>query len=258
MTAHGIPLGREQLLERVMQSLVGGDFSPGDKLPSERQLAETYNVSRPVIREVMQRLKERGILHIAPGSGAFLREATPLDWARPLDALGSHRASTTRQLVEARVMLEVRAASLAADRATASDLANLRRALHVFAQSTDLFARARCDIAFHSLIARSSHNPVVEMMFGAIAPLVFEVMLRSLSDPKVTQRGEPFHALVLRAIVDGDPGAAGAAMEEHITLASTLFGPDFDAPLNTLADRSDHVLFGSGMGLEEVIASVVG
>ncbi|BDZ48165.1 transcriptional regulator [Frondihabitans sucicola] len=258
MTSHGIPLGRDQLLERLMQSLVGGDFNPGDKLPSERQLAETYNVSRPVIREVMQRLKERGILHIAPGSGAFLRESTPLDWARPLDALGSHRAATTRQLVEARVMLEVRAASLAAERATPEDLENLQRALAAFAGTTDLFERARCDIAFHSLIARSSHNPVIEMMFGAIAPLVFEVMLRSLSDSKVTERGEPFHALILGAIRAGDPGAASAAMDEHITLASTLFGTDFDAQLNTLAGRSDHVLFGSGVGLEEVIANVVG
>ncbi|MGC5170094.1 FadR/GntR family transcriptional regulator [Microbacterium sp. DT81.1] len=253
----GIPIGREQLLNRLTESLLGGEFKPGDKLPSERQLSEKYAVSRPVVREAMQRLRERGLIHVAPGSGAYLRESSALDWARPLDAAGRPRAATTRQLVEARVMLEQQAASLAARRATAEDIENLELALTAFARATTVIERARCDIAFHSLIAKASHNPVIEMMFGAIAPMVFEVMLRSLDDPAVVRVGAPLHDVVLASIKKGDSDAAAEAMCQHVNLAETMFGEDFDAQIDSIGRRKVDTLLGPGVELEDVIAEAL-
>lgn len=253
----GIPPTREQLLDELSSSLLGGDFKPGERLPSERALAEQLGVSRPILREAMQRLRERGLIHVAPGSGSYIRETSALDWARSLDAVGRHRAATTRQLVEARVMLEEQAASLAAKRATPEDIANLDLALVAFGQATTVIERARCDIAFHSLVARASHNPVIEMMFGAIAPMVFEVMLRSLDDPEVLSQGAPLHHVCLDAIRDGDAQAAAAAMCQHVTLAATLFGDDYDAQIDSIARRKIDTLLGRHVELEDVIAEAL-
>lgn len=255
---NGIPLGREELLNTLSNALVGGDFKVGERLPSERVLAEQYSVSRPVVREAMQRLRERGLIHVAPGSGAYLRETSALDWARPLDAIGRHRAATTRQLVEARVMLEEQAAVLAAERATPEEIENLTRALSAFDHASNVIDRARCDIAFHALIAKASHNPVIEMMFGAIAPLVFEVMLRSLDDPEVTQTGAPLHQVALDAIRAGDGEAASDAMCRHINLAAEMFGDDFDAQIDSIARRKVSSLLGDNVELEDVIAEALG
>ena len=258
MTTHtGIPISRDQLLDDLMNTLLGGAYKPGERLPSERALSERYSVSRPVVREAMQRLRERGLIHVAPGSGAYVRETSALDWARPLDAIGRHRAATTRQLVEARVMMEEQASLLAAGRASRDELNNLERALLAFEAATNVIDRARCDIAFHALIARASHNPVIEMMFGAIAPLVFEVMLRSLDDPEVTRKGAPLHGTVLTAIRDGDGTSAAAAMREHINLASVMFGDDFDAQIDSIARRKVDSLLGSDIALEDVISDAL-
>jgi GntR family transcriptional repressor for pyruvate dehydrogenase complex len=254
----GIPISRESLVKALSESLTGGDFKPGQRLPSERVLAEQYAVSRPVIREAMQRLRERGLIHVAPGSGSYLRETSALDWARPLDALGLHRSATTRQLVEARVMVENQAATLAAARATPDELNDLRRVLAAFDSATNVIDRARFDIAFHAMIAKASHNPVIEMMFGAIAPLVFEVMLRSLDDPKVTATGAPLHRVTLDAIEAGDAARASESMCEHINLAGTMFGDDFDAQIDSIARRKVSLLLGDDVELEDVIADALG
>ena len=252
-----VPIGREALLRTLTASLTGGDYSPGERLPSERELAEKYAVSRPVVREAMQRLRERGLVHVAPGSGSYLREPSALDWARPLDALGLHRSATTRQLVEARAMIEQQASRLAALRATEDDIERMRVALGAFDGATNVIDRARYDIAFHALVAKGSHNPVIEMMFGAIAPLVFEVMLRSLDDPHVMQRGAPLHHACLEAIRAGDPDRASDSMCEHIELAAEMFGSDFDAQLDSLARHKISLLLGEDVELEDVIADAL-
>lgn len=253
----GIPQSKDDFIETLIDMFTEEGLKPGDRLPSERFLAERFGVSRPMLRESLQRLQERGIIYIAPGSGAYLKPVTALDWGRPLDASGLHRAATIRQLVEARIMLEERAAFLAAERADENDMRNMSRALAGFDASTNVIDRARDDIAFHSLLARASHNPVVEMMFGAIAPLVFEVMLRSLDDPKVLCAGAPLHEAALSAIERGDGEAAAAAMREHIDIASTMFGSDFDAQVSSVARRKIDSLLGRNAVLEDVVSEAL-
>jgi GntR family transcriptional regulator, transcriptional repressor for pyruvate dehydrogenase complex len=250
----GLPITREELLERFTKMITDGEIPPGDRLPSERRLAEQYAVSRPVIREVLQRLGERGLIHIAAGSGAYVREPSALDWARPLDALTRQAPATTRDVVEARAMLELRAAELASHRATAEEIADLERVLEAFDQAENVVERARYDIAFHSLVAKSSHNPVLQMMFGAIAPLAFEVMLRSLDDPNVVALGVPLHRNILDAIRAHDSTTAGAEAHAHVMLAETTFGDDYDALVDSVARRKVTSLVGPGAELEDIVS----
>ena len=250
-------MSREQLTEHLSHEIAAHSGSLSEALPSERVLAEQYGLSRPIVREALRTLEERGLITIAPGRGAFVRRSGPLDWARPLDATAMYRGATARELVEARVMLEEQAATFAAQRATPRDTQRLAMALEAFDKATGVLERARRDIAFHALIARAAHNPVIEMMFGAIAPLVFELMLRSLDDAEVVKRGVPYHGQILRAIEKGDARTAGRAMEKHVSLACTMFGQDIDASLQVLAERKVTALLGPGVDLEDVVSEAL-
>ncbi len=253
----GLPISREELLTHMELTLTEGDFSPGDRLPSERTLSETYGVSRPVVREVIQRLRERGLLHVAPGSGTYLKESSALDWARPLDAVSRRNGTTIRQLVEARVMLEEQAARLAAVHANDEDFDNLTRALDAFNTAGGIIERGRADIAFHALIARASHNPVLEMMYGSIAPLVFEVMLRSLDDQEVMREGAPLHQDALDALKERDGNRAAELIGEHIRLAARLFGDDYERSVERVARSKVQALFGPNASLEDVVTDAL-
>ncbi|MQA02107.1 MAG: FCD domain-containing protein [Streptosporangiales bacterium] len=252
-----IDVPRQALLERLTNELLDGGTEPGAKLPSERQLAERFHISRPVVREVLRELQERGLVEISPGRGTFVRAVGALDAGRLVEVLYRRGQTTPRQLVEARTMLEGQAAALAAERATDDDVAAMGRALEGFDRATGVIGRAKADIAFHALLARASHNPVLDIMFGSISGLVFEQMLRSLDDPHVAAEGVPYHRQVLAAIENRDAAAAGAAMTEHLTLALRTYGSDLDESLERIAMRKVDDLLGKGASLQSVISSAL-
>jgi GntR family transcriptional repressor for pyruvate dehydrogenase complex len=258
MTEPRMPLSRQDLVDLLTDQIMDGEIPAGGKLPSERHLAETYALSRPIVREALRSLQERGLIRIAAGRGAFVRTAESTDLARPMDSLARQRGATPRHLVEARAMLERQAAALAAQRAGKAEIAALERALEAFEGARNVLDRARGDLAFHALIAKASRNPVIETMFGSIAPLVFELQLRSLDDPVVVAQGGPLHRVVLRAIAARDAEGAAGAMHTHVTLAVDLFGEDLDTTLDTIARRKVARLLGPDTRLEDVIADVVG
>ena len=256
-TRHGIPLSREELVTALSDQVLDGRYQPGSKLPSERHLSEQYGLSRPIVREVLRSLAERGLIQIVAARGAFVRTAGSSDLANPMDTLARQQGATPRHLVEARAMLERQAAVLAAERAGTAEIAAMESVVDAFEQTRDVLDRARRDLAFHALIAKASRNPVIETMFGSIAPLIFEMQLRSLDDPEVVDRGGPLHRLVLQAIRDRDGQAAGEAIHTHVTLAYELFGEDLDASLDAIARRKVARLLGAGTTLEDVIADVL-
>lgn len=257
MTGPTARISRQQLVERLSRELTDRTLEPGSRLPSERQLAERFQISRPVVREVLRQLQERGLIEIYPGSGAFVRSVSTLDAARMTDGLYRRGQATPRHLVDARLVLECRAASLAAHEATEKDLAAMEAALHRFDTATTVIERAQADLAFHALVARTSRNPVLELMFGSITRFVFELMLRSLDDPSVVRRGVPQHEEVVRAIRAGDETSAASAMHTHISLATELYGADLDEPLDMLARRRMGEWFDSG-ALDTVISAALG
>ena len=97
------------LEERVLS----GEIAAGDRLASERILALEYGVSRPIVREALRSLIERGLIDVEPGRGAFVRDGTGPRRFPPLDIEYRRRGTTARQLSEARLMLETEAAALA-------------------------------------------------------------------------------------------------------------------------------------------------
>lgn len=244
---------RETLAAKFVDSILSGQYRIGEKLPSERQVALATGLSRPIVREVLRGLEERGLVDIQPGRGAFVRKPRTMNVDRTFDTFARTRGATPRDLVKARAMLESESAALAAENATEEDITTLGRLAVAFDQTSNLISRARCDIAFHSMIAKASHNLVIETMFGSIVPLIFELQLHSLDDQAIMNVGAPLHHDIVRGITERKPDVAREAMLKHVTLANELFGAEVDHSLDSIARNKISTLLGKNAALEDVI-----
>lgn len=248
---------RAMLAELIEEQIVAGRMAPGAKLPSERQLAERFGVSRPIVREALRSLIERHLVEVHPGRGAYVLPARASNAAHRLDALFRRSQVTPRDMVEARTMLECTAAALAAERATATDLTALAEALTGIDRAVGLFEQTRADLTFHLTIARAAHNPVIETMFGAITGLAVEQMLRSLADPDVARAALPYHRAIDEAIQDRDPERARQVMAAHLSVATRFYGEDLDRNLESVARRELERLFSPGVTLDDLVGAAV-
>lgn len=219
------------------ERLLAQEWAPGERLPSERLLAREYDVSRPVIREALRSLQERGLISVAPGRGSFVLEIRPSSTGGDPLLLARRGEVTARHLVVARAMLEGQAAALAAQHRTEADLADMRRILAAFEQEPPMSLLADLDLAFHEAIAIASRNPVIQIMFGSIRPLTHGVVVRSLTDRAVRGAAVPLHNVILDAIAHGDADGARTAMTQHIEAAQRFYGADLDAALGDVLRR---------------------
>jgi DNA-binding FadR family transcriptional regulator len=244
-----------RIARAIADGIVAGELRPGDRLPSERALAARYGVSRPLVREALRSVEELGLIETRPGRGTFVRSEAASGVHRGVGVAILRRGVTAQQLSEARLTLEGEAASLAATRATPDDLTRLEAALERVEQS-DSVEHVRNDLAFHLAIAGAAHNPVIEMMLEAIAPQTVALMLRSVGDPDVMVRSQPYHRIALEAIRRGDGEAARAAIHAHLGVASELYGDDFDRSVEELAGIALRRL-GSLTSLDDIVTAAL-
>jgi len=212
--------------------ILNNEFIVGQKLPSERALGDAYAVSRPVIREALAGLVERGYIDVHPGIGSFVRALATGALSGSLTRAATRAGITARDLVPARLMLECTAADMAARNATQFEVDSIVQALDAHQRAKDVGERARSDLHFHEAVALGSGNPVITLMFGSIRTQVHALMLRSHSDRTVQRLGDPLHQNIADCIRARDPEGARAAMSEHVGLALTLYGEDLDRPLS--------------------------
>ncbi len=228
------PAVRGLLTERIARQLEHdireGELVTGTKLPSERELAQRFGASRNVVREVLRRLEAQDLIDVQPGRGSYVTAQgtrSPFGGARP----------TVRQLIEARLTVEVEIAGLAAERAGEAEIAVITQAHQRVLDAPDPALKARADLAFHEAIAAASGNPVLRVMLSSIGGPMFEMMLRSNSDPAIAQPGVPHHAEILDAIVQHDVSRARSHMHEHLALGLRTYGADLDMSLDVMATR---------------------
>lgn len=244
---------RDDLANHLAQEISAGRLQPGTRLPSERHLAETYGLSRSMVREALRTLTERRLIEVRPGRGSIVREVTIDDAVARLGELIDHRQVTARALIEARTMMEGTAAALSAYRASKEDIGRIHAALLAFAAATTLLERVRGDLAFHLAIVQAAQNPLVEMMFRAIQPYTVELMFRSLTDDAVARESVPFHPRIYEAIVARDAARAEREMRAHLAVGLTAYGPDIDRNLGQVAQQSLRQLAASTVTLQQLL-----
>ncbi len=247
---------RTDLMNYLRDGIVTGEFPPGTRIPSERTLAVRFGVSRPVVREVLRGLSDQGLLDIQSARGSFVRAPETVDGARSLDVLYRRKDATVRELMDVRLMLETHAARVAALQATEMEVRAMRWCLDEFQGARNVLEEAQLDLAFHALVIKASHNTVIDVIYASISSMVFELMLRSLSDSRVKHAGAPIHEEILDAIRRHDPAGAEEAMREHLRMAELLYGEDYDRSVDALATRELRRHLGPAASIESILDEV--
>ena len=225
-----IPARKVDIIVDIQNRVLSGEWGLGSQLPSERELATEYGVSRPVIREALAGLVELGFIEIHPGRGSYVRGVRTDDLSGSLNRAATLTKITARDLVAARLGLECTAAELAA-KESPRPVEAIQRALIDHSEAETIQSLADTDLAFHETIVAASGNPLLVLMYGAIRTQVHALMLRSHSDTIVRQEGDPYHEKIAKAISDGKPTLARDLMREHLELALSLYGDDLDRPI---------------------------
>jgi GntR family transcriptional repressor for pyruvate dehydrogenase complex len=229
------PIRRSPLYEEVAQRLRAfidvQELKPGDRLLSERDLAQRLGVSRTSVRQALTALRVAGLVEIRHGDGVFLLQ--PPDRVVPTlarELLESH--AQLPAIMEVRVALESQTARLAARRRTASEIGELQDVLDAMAAEIDRGEDgADADQAFHGAIARASRNPLLADLMSQLAEPIDQTRRASLSRPGRPAESLEAHRMILAAIERGDEDAAAAAMVDHLrVVADVALVPRGDEP----------------------------
>lgn len=218
----------DEVARRLGDAIRGGAFAPGERLPSEKELAERYAVSRMVIREAMSRLKSDELVETRQGLGAFVK-AEP---GKALFRLEPGRAShgELRHIFQLRIAVEGAAAALAAMHAGDEHLAAMGDALaDLRADIAAGLDGAEADKRFHQAIAAASGNPYFESFLAFLGANLREVISHARANTMARHPGgvaavQSEHEAVLAAVTARSPHQAESAMRAHLSQAQERLG----------------------------------
>jgi GntR family transcriptional regulator, transcriptional repressor for pyruvate dehydrogenase complex len=217
----------EEIVEQIKQLITGGELKPGDKLLSERELSERLQVSRVSVREAIRTLEMLGFIEIRPGDGTFVRDTNTDDIIRPLAMFLAVERSSLLDMFEVRRIFETSAASLAAERASQEEVAqigDLLKKMRKVINLQDSEKGVAFDTSFHYAVAEATHNTLLIKLFRTVS----EDFARSIStarrrllldSPANVQKIIDQHVRIYEAIKAGKAKAASEAMLEHLTFA---------------------------------------
>jgi GntR family transcriptional regulator, transcriptional repressor for pyruvate dehydrogenase complex len=210
-----------EIARRLLDYFLSGEVEPGERIPSERRLAESLGVGRSLVREALKSLHVLGLLEVRQGDGTYLKrtdsELLPqvIEWGL---LLGERPAL---DLVEARAHLEVVVAGLAAERRDAQAVDDLRGLLTAMRESGDDPARfVEADVGFHLRVAEAAGNVVLNDMLNGVRALLRVWIRRVIEAAGETGPSYADHLPIFEAIERGDKPAAITAMTAHMEGAS--------------------------------------
>ncbi len=202
---------------KLVTQLIRGDWGPGERLPTERELCQQLDVGRASLREALKSLETIGMIETRLGDGTYVCErreflSRPLLWA-----IASSSENETRELVEARKLIEVELAGFAAERATTDNLKKIGDCLDEMEDSTNDVERfLQADIDFHLAVGEAAHNRIL-----MTALLLIRNLLREWIGATVRMEGIigvvlKQHQQIFLAIAKKKRLAARSAMEIHL------------------------------------------
>lgn len=214
----------DAIAEQIEGLITSGELSPGDNLPSERDLSSQLDVSRPSLREALLVLESRGLVQARRGGGYSVTDVTGPIITDPLVHLLQRHPSTVDDVLELRHGLECISAQFAALRATDADISKLNDLVTSMRKRKgefDAFADADRDADFHMAVAEASHNLALVHVTRGLFNLMRINMLRSREALYHQQDNVELldmqHAEIVKAISARDPAAARKAANLHLS-----------------------------------------
>ncbi len=223
----------ELVVERIRRAIHLGDYLPGDRLPSEREIAERLEVSRETVREAIRVLESEGYVVSRRGAtGGLAVTALGGPVARTQARLQENQESIVH-LMDFRRANECLAARLAAQLRTQDDLAQISQSIEDLKVAEDIPRFRKADARFHLAVAVASRNPYVERAIVDAREAIF-LWHGNRSYDLVLHTTLSGHQKILDAIAARDPDGAAAAMDEHLIVALEEIEQTLSQPLEPL------------------------
>jgi GntR family transcriptional regulator, transcriptional repressor for pyruvate dehydrogenase complex len=220
----------QEILEQFVAMVINGRLVPGQKLPSERELVELFNVSRPSVREALRVLEVIGLVEVQPGGGAYLTELNIAPFINLISPLLFIKQDFHLELFDLRELIELRAVELLGERVSEEHLNQLhaiikemRRAL----DEDDPEAGAQADIAFHKTLVLASGSYILHKTLEVVVTLLEHSIRgsRSLVLQKTEDSSELFeeHRAMYEALAAGEITRARTLAKSHLQMVRRLY-----------------------------------
>jgi GntR family transcriptional repressor for pyruvate dehydrogenase complex len=208
------------VVEHVRRLIESGGLRPGDRLPGERDLAHELSLSRPSVRSGLEALESMGVVVSRRGAGTFIADGPPDLGTEPLSLLASLHHFTPSEMFEARLVLEVGIAGLAAQNAGPEQLAAMaEETTEMFASLGDPASFLRHDVRFHRALGAGCGNRVLAALMEMVAAQFYELRKETVAHARDLRDSAEMHRRIFRAIRTRDVEGARLAMAEHLNRA---------------------------------------
>jgi GntR family transcriptional repressor for pyruvate dehydrogenase complex len=207
----------EEVVSQIHELIREGKVKARDQLPSERELAETFKVSRASVREALRALEAQGLIVSRTGAGNFVAELPVESLVAPLATLLIEEKDALADIFEMRKLIEPHIASLAAERATKRDLERMKKILD---KQREAVSRGEtgveADAELHFAIGRATQNHALEKLVSGLMEILSHSREESLQTSARRKASIESHRKILAAIEDHDQKKAREAMLLHI------------------------------------------
>jgi GntR family transcriptional regulator, transcriptional repressor for pyruvate dehydrogenase complex len=219
------------ILQKITALIESGQLAPGDKLPPERTLAETFNVSRNSVREAIRVLSEKGILESRQGAGTYVTARDKDVLSAGFEEVFTAQRTRLKQIFEVRRILEPCVAELAAERASQRDIEELK--ILVCDQQRCILSNgddADLDARFHLVLGRASGNTILSDLLAALNVTIDDSRSDVLRTPGRRKHSPEAHLRIIDAVERRDGALCHALMVEHLlTVEKEVFGGEEDS-----------------------------
>jgi GntR family transcriptional repressor for pyruvate dehydrogenase complex len=207
-----------KIAKKILSLIKEKQLRPGDRLPSERELAHMMQVSRPSLREALRALQIMNIIENRQGSGNYITSLEPKKLIEHLEAVFVLDDSTYLDLFQARKILETGIAELAAASITDSEVEEMEALVEeAKGKVDDTEAFLRLDLELHNRIIKAARNSILELFMSSINQLSLYSRRRTAESPKIRWQTMHDHHAIVKALKSRDPGEARSAMFRHLS-----------------------------------------
>lgn len=210
----------KKVIEQIQDMISKGTLQKGDRLPSERQMSETLEISRSSVREAIKELEIMGLIESRPGYGNFVKDNFEDILYEPFSTMFLIKESSPKEILELREIIEKGNVALAASRITDEELSDLNEILTIAELSTDENQLVDLDVKFHYKIAQCSQNFLLQSILNAISSLIESsiqdtrknILIEEVHKKNITLQ----HREIFKALENRNSNEAEAAMKTHL------------------------------------------
>lgn len=213
----------KQVTNIVTQQIIDGEFAIGEYLPTEEDMCKEFGIGRSSVREAIKTLESRGLVRKLQGKGVVVIDETIEATSEMLNITLDYKHISLHDMIDFREAMEIQLAELAALKATAEQIAQIKEIIELMKENIDAPDEfAKYDHLFHEKIAEASGNSISMIIMKSLKPLLHKQISLTVSPNFEPQKVIDIHEVIYNAIASHQPRAAARAMTEHLEVTHKI------------------------------------